>query len=63
MAERILKNEFKALSQEQWVNVEVSQHGVEKSAAPNMSLQLQDDDILNWKIALIIINPDSLYYG
>ncbi|KAL9042971.1 MAG: hypothetical protein Q9180_000202 [Flavoplaca navasiana] len=46
MAERILKNEFKALSQEQWVNV-----------------QLQDDDILNWKIALIIINPDSLYYG
>ncbi|KAI4279174.1 MAG: hypothetical protein L6R38_005101 [Xanthoria sp. 2 TBL-2021] len=46
MAERILKNEFKALSQEKWVNVE-----------------LQDDDILNWTIALIIINPDSLYYG
>ncbi|KAL8779087.1 MAG: hypothetical protein Q9213_007115 [Squamulea squamosa] len=46
MAERILKNEFKALSQEKWVNVE-----------------LQDDDILNWNIALIIINPDSLYYG
>ncbi|CAL8582104.1 Ubiquitin-conjugating enzyme subunit [Xanthoria parietina] len=46
MAERILKNEFKALSQEKWVNVE-----------------LQDDDIFNWTIALIVINPDSLYYG
>ncbi|KAL8772630.1 MAG: hypothetical protein Q9209_002291 [Squamulea sp. 1 TL-2023] len=46
MAERILKNEFKALSQEKWVNVE-----------------LKDDDIFNWTIALIIINPDSLYYG
>ncbi|CAO1603964.1 Ubiquitin-conjugating enzyme subunit [Xanthoria calcicola] len=46
MAERILRNEFKALSQEKWVNVE-----------------LQDDDILNWAIALIVINPDSLYYG
>ncbi|KAL8846160.1 MAG: hypothetical protein Q9198_011318, partial [Flavoplaca austrocitrina] len=63
MAERILKNEFKALSQEQWVNVEVSQHRLEKRAVPNMSLQLQEEDIFNWKIALIIINPDSLYYG
>ena len=63
MAERILRNEFKALSQEQWVNVEVSQHGLKKRAVPNMSFQLKDDDILNWNIALIIINPDSLYYG
>ncbi|KAL9592346.1 MAG: hypothetical protein Q9179_006813 [Wetmoreana sp. 5 TL-2023] len=46
MAERILMNEFKALSQEKWVNVE-----------------LKDDDIFNWTIALIVINPDSLYYG
>ncbi|KAI4208018.1 MAG: hypothetical protein LQ346_000182 [Caloplaca aetnensis] len=46
MAERILMNEFKALSQEQWVNVE-----------------LKDEDIFNWNIALIVINPDSLYYG
>ncbi|KAI4190521.1 MAG: hypothetical protein L6R41_000756 [Letrouitia leprolyta] len=46
MAERILMNEFKALSQEKWVNVE-----------------LKEEDIFNWKIALIIINPDSLYYG
>ncbi|KAL8811105.1 MAG: hypothetical protein Q9223_007599 [Gallowayella weberi] len=46
MAEKILMNEFKALSQEKWVNVE-----------------LKDDDIFNWTIALIVINPDSLYYG
>ncbi|KAL8777005.1 MAG: hypothetical protein Q9203_002865 [Teloschistes exilis] len=46
MAERILMNEFKVLSKEKWVNVE-----------------LKDDDIFNWKIALIIINPDSWYYG
>ncbi|KAI4095601.1 MAG: hypothetical protein LQ344_001532 [Seirophora lacunosa] len=45
MAERILMNEFKALSQEKWVNVE-----------------LKDDDIFNWKVAVIVINPDSLYY-
>ncbi|MCJ1285159.1 hypothetical protein MMC26_004497 [Xylographa opegraphella] len=46
MAERILMNEYKALSKERWVNVE-----------------LHNDDILNWDIALIILNPDSLYYG
>ncbi|KAL8739958.1 MAG: hypothetical protein Q9190_007286 [Brigantiaea leucoxantha] len=46
MAERILMNEFKSLSQEKWVNVELNQ-----------------DDVFNWSIALIVINPDSLYYG
>lgn len=25
--------------------------------------QLKDDDIFNWKVAIIVINPDSLYYG
>ncbi|KAI4165743.1 MAG: hypothetical protein LQ342_000686 [Letrouitia transgressa] len=46
MAERILRNELKALSQEQWVSVE-----------------LNDDNIFDWSVALIVINPDSLYYG
>ncbi|KAG6994015.1 ubiquitin conjugating enzyme [Physcia stellaris] len=46
MAERILMNEYKALSQETWVNVD-----------------LDKDNILAWEIALIVINPDSLYYG
>lgn len=45
MAERILMNEYKALAQEKWVNVE-----------------LKEDDIFNWNVALIVINPDSLYY-
>ncbi|CAF9914115.1 MAG: hypothetical protein ALECFALPRED_009331 [Alectoria fallacina] len=45
-ASKILQNEYKALSQEKWVNVE-----------------LNSDDIFNWNVALIVINPDSLYYG
>ncbi|KAL4917029.1 ubiquitin-conjugating enzyme/RWD-like protein [Aspergillus aurantiobrunneus] len=46
MAERILMNEFKALTQEPWVN-----------------LELKNDDIFNWTIGLIVLNPDSLFYG
>ncbi|EED17572.1 ubiquitin conjugating enzyme (UbcC), putative [Talaromyces stipitatus ATCC 10500] len=46
MAERILMNEFKALSKEKWVNIE-----------------LKSEDIFCWKVALIVLNPDSLYYG
>ncbi|KAL4784200.1 ubiquitin-conjugating enzyme/RWD-like protein [Aspergillus varians] len=46
MVERILMNEFKGLSQEPWVN-----------------LELKNDDIFNWTISLIVLNPDSLFYG
>ncbi|KAA6412158.1 MAG: ubiquitin conjugating enzyme [Lasallia pustulata] len=46
MAERILMNEYKTLSQEKWVNVE-----------------LHEDNVFDWDIALILLNPDSLYYG
>lgn len=46
MAERILMNEFKMLSKEEWVNVE-----------------LNHDNVFDWNIALIVINPESLYYG
>ncbi|EEP78910.1 conserved hypothetical protein [Uncinocarpus reesii 1704] len=46
MAERILLNEFKSLSKEKWVNIE-----------------LQNEDIFQWNIGLIVLNPDSLYYG
>ncbi|KAL8948870.1 MAG: hypothetical protein Q9222_004974 [Ikaeria aurantiellina] len=28
-----------------------------------VQVELKNDDILNWSIALIVINPDSLYYG
>ncbi|PYI06151.1 hypothetical protein BO78DRAFT_397563 [Aspergillus sclerotiicarbonarius CBS 121057] len=46
MAERILMNEYKALSQEPWVNIEVN-----------------EQNFLHWTIGLIVLNPDSLYYG
>ncbi|MCJ1476876.1 hypothetical protein MMC13_005545 [Lambiella insularis] len=46
MAERILMNEYKTLSKEKWVNVE-----------------LNHDNVFDWSVALIILNPDSLYYG
>ncbi|KAF2811092.1 uncharacterized protein BDZ99DRAFT_462373 [Mytilinidion resinicola] len=45
-AERLLMNEYKALSKELWTNVE-----------------LIDDNVLEWSVALIVLNPDSLYYG
>ncbi|PWY90825.1 ubiquitin-protein ligase [Aspergillus heteromorphus CBS 117.55] len=46
MTERILMNEYKALSQEPWVNIEIN-----------------EENILTWTIGLIVLNPDSLYYG
>ncbi|KAJ5665161.1 uncharacterized protein N7477_007609 [Penicillium maclennaniae] len=46
MAERILMNEFRALTKEKWVNVE-----------------LHNDDIFKWDVALVVLNEDSLYYG
>lgn len=45
-AERVLMNEFKALSKEPWTHIE-----------------LINDDILQWSVALIVLNPDSAYYG
>jgi ubiquitin-conjugating enzyme E2 R len=45
-AERLLMNEFKALSKEPWTNVE-----------------LINDNVFEWSIALIVLNPESLYYG
>lgn len=28
-----------------------------------VKVELNNDDILNWDVALIVLNPDSLYYG
>ena len=63
MAERILLNEFKSLSQEKWVEVEVSRTHSQQDQPYLTSLQLNDEDIFNWNVALTVINPDSLYYG
>ncbi|KAJ5176908.1 uncharacterized protein N7482_002785 [Penicillium canariense] len=46
MAERILMNEFRTLSREKWVNIE-----------------LHNDDIFRWDVALIVLNQESVYYG
>ncbi|KAJ5378810.1 hypothetical protein N7509_011929 [Penicillium cosmopolitanum] len=46
MAERILMNEFRTLSKEKWVNIE-----------------LHNEDIFRWDVALIVLNQDSLYHG
>jgi len=46
MAEKILMNEYKALSKETWTHI-----------------SLVNDSIFEWTVALIVLNPDSLYYG
>ncbi|KAK4501468.1 hypothetical protein PRZ48_007277 [Zasmidium cellare] len=46
MAEKILMNEYKALSKESWTNI-----------------SLVNENIFEWSVALIVLNPDSLYYG
>ncbi|RMZ78678.1 hypothetical protein DV738_g3745, partial [Chaetothyriales sp. CBS 135597] len=46
MSQNVLIKEFKTLSQEPWVQIELS-----------------DDNIYSWNLALMVVNPDSLYYG
>ena len=46
MADKVLMNEYKALSKETWTNI-----------------SLINDNIFEWSVALIVLNPDSLYYG
>ncbi|ORY16069.1 ubiquitin-conjugating enzyme/RWD-like protein [Clohesyomyces aquaticus] len=45
-AQRLLANEYKALSKETWTHIE-----------------LINDNVFEWSVALIVLNPDSLYYG
>lgn len=57
-------NEYKALSKETWTNIEVSaldSHGAtDKTDTP---MQLINDNVFEWSVALIVLNPDSLYSG
>jgi ubiquitin-conjugating enzyme E2 R len=45
-AQSVLLKEYKALSKEQWVNIEVD-----------------EANMYEWNLALMVLNPDSLYYG
>lgn len=67
-AERILMNEFKELQQEEWVHVQVWNSHAASSVSGSWQLvfslyQLKDDNIFRWEVALIVLNPTSLYYG
>ena len=60
--------EYKALSKEKWVNVEVGcrrccHAGNLFEGRLTIHLKLDHDNVFNWNIALIVINPDSYYYG
>lgn len=68
MAERILLNEFKSLVKEKWVNIEVRSlfrplYILSQTLIFSSFTQLNNEDIFDWNVALIILNPDSLYYG
>ena len=64
MSKSVLMNEYKALAKEKWVEIEVSVLSITTWGYLLISTQLGDEeDLYNWTIALIVINPDSLYYG
>lgn len=59
-------NEFKALSKETWTNIEVrhvSHCKLHKHTWLTPPAQLINDNVFEWSVALIVLNPDSLYYG
>lgn len=59
-------NEYKTLSKEPWVNIEVSGDVPGHIGVGQLTIcppQLADENVREWKIGLIVLNPDSLYYG
>jgi ubiquitin-conjugating enzyme E2 R len=65
MSKNVLMNEYKALAKEKWVEIDVSFRSRNTVFECLLTCgQLGDEeDLYNWTIALIVINPDSLYYG
>lgn len=62
MAQTVLMKEYKELSKQKWVSVEVgSSHTGD--AVYTYILQLNDENVFQWDLALLVTNPDSLYYG
>jgi ubiquitin-conjugating enzyme E2 R len=63
-SKNILLKEYKDLAKEKWVKIDVSLRHVllKQETAANIP-QMDEEDIYRWNLALIVLNPDSLYYG
>ena len=61
-AERVLMNEYKSLMKEPWTNIEVRRPNPVRCLVTDV-LQLINENIFEWSVALIVLNPDSVYYG
>lgn len=67
IAERMLMNELKELQKENWVDVEVCS-GFSLSFTPAVTNviyfgQPREGNLFLWDVALIVVNPTSLYSG
>lgn len=59
-------NEYRSLTKEKWVEIEVSGYSRSAFLDPWLTCifpQLDNDDIFRWRVALVVLNPDSMYYG
>lgn len=68
----ILAKELKALQKEKWVNIEVDTrllHRIIRGQTLIWISQLnkgsngEDENLFDWSVALIVTNPESVYYG
>lgn len=63
-SKNILLKEYKNLAKEKWVKIDVSlRHILFLHNADADNSQMDEEDIYRWNLALIVLNPDSLYYG
>ena len=56
--------EFKELSKQKWVSVEVRLTSSSQGLKSGLTCaQLEDENVFTWDLAIMITNPDSYYYG
>lgn len=63
MAQQVLMKEFKELSKQKWVSVEVRLISSPRNGSTLTYFQLEDENVFTWDLAIMITNPDSYYYG
>jgi ubiquitin-conjugating enzyme E2 R len=66
MSQAVLLKEYKALAKEKWVQIDVSHAPLTFLLGYvwlTISYQIDEDNIYHWNLALMVLNPDSLYYG